>query len=66
MTQAWTENTRDDGVMVAGPMPLGGWMVLPGDGRPPILCCPHCGKPMETARAARLVADAVYPPPSQS
>jgi hypothetical protein len=60
----WTDNRRRDGLSVAPDHPDPGqarWLVLPGDGRPPVAYCPCCDRRMLTAEAAQLVADEVYP-----
>lgn len=55
----WNGERRSDGLAVVA----GGdaWIIMPRDDREPIDACPCCGAPMRTARAARLIADAVYP-----
>jgi hypothetical protein len=57
----WPDPTmRRDGLTVTQGE-SGGWHILPRDARPVISQCPCCDKPLPTARAARLVADHVYP-----
>lgn len=55
----WDGATREDGMTVASS--IEGFVVFPPDTRPTITECPCCDKPFKTARAAKLVADAVYP-----
>jgi hypothetical protein len=56
----WEGNRRDAAMTVAKTLSAV-WIVRPGDGRPVIAYCPCCGADFKTARAAKLVADAVYP-----
>lgn len=59
----WDGERRSDGMaVVRGVMET--WIVQPADGRASIVDCPCCDKPFATARAAKLVADALYPPRS--
>jgi hypothetical protein len=56
----WDGNRRADGMFV-GKTLSGIWIAKPPDDRPAIVDCPCCKKEFATARAAKLVADAVYP-----
>jgi len=56
----WIANLRRDGLAIKADG-TGNWIVQPADDRAPISICPCCDKPFATPRAARLVADAVYP-----
>jgi len=53
-------NLRRDGLAIKADA-SGNWIVLPADDRAAVSTCPCCAKPLATPRAARLVADAVYP-----
>jgi hypothetical protein len=57
----WDGNRRADGTFV-GKKLSAIWIIKPPDDRPAIVHCPTCGKEFKTARAAKRVADAVYPP----
>lgn len=55
------EFTRCDGVKIEmNPMDCDTWVVI-ADGTNSISTCPCCDKPLATLRAARMVADVVYP-----
>lgn len=54
---AWHGTERADGVIIT-PTP-DGWTIEGPRGE--IALCPCCERPMRTARAAQLVADAIYP-----
>lgn len=41
------------------------WIILPHDDRPAVDQCPCCNRPLLSARAAMLVANAVYPLPEE-
>jgi len=63
MTEAWNGNQRRDGLLI-GPGPDGHWNVWPpplSRGWTILSRCPCCGFPMESRRAAQLVADKFYP-----
>lgn len=55
----WTDNRRGDGTQVI--QGLDGWIIMPADEGSPVSLCPCCDKPFLTDRAARLVADRVFP-----
>lgn len=59
-TVTWSGLWRRDGLCIvqAGKEE---WIILAGDDRPAISHCICCGKPLITERAAKFVADAVYP-----
>jgi hypothetical protein len=54
----WDDTVRRDGVSVQSAIDR--WVVVSPD-RPNILSCPCCNKPFVSERAAKLVADAMYP-----
>lgn len=56
----WTGNKRDDGMAVAIAL-NGTFYVKPPDERWTITICPCCDKAFQTARAAKMVANAIYP-----
>jgi hypothetical protein len=62
-TERWQGNQREDGLTVVEG--LDGYVIMPQAEGLPIDKCPCCDKPFPRtdrgARAARLVADAVYP-----
>lgn len=58
----WTDCVRSDGVQVA--RGVEGWVVIPERGLR-IDLCPCCHKPMLTERAAKLVAEGLFPLPQQ-
>lgn len=37
------------------------WVIVPHDDRPALTTCPCCSKLFETAKAAKLIANIVYP-----
>lgn len=39
------------------------WVIVPHDERPAITLCPCCDRVFRTARAAKLVCNAIYPLP---
>jgi hypothetical protein len=57
--ERWNDNTRVDGLRVTED--AAGWVIEPRAGGLPVVECPCCGKTLKTARAARLVADALFP-----
>jgi len=58
----WNEdNWRRDGLTVVESADTGQWIILPGDDKPAMAMCPHCGFPFASKRAAMLIADKVYP-----
>jgi len=56
----WDDRHRDDGLLIAQGLE-GEWIILPGDDRPAIDQCRHCGQ-TQTITAARTVADLDVPP----
>lgn len=58
-TERWHDNRREDGLTVVEG--IEGWMIMPTEGGPTMTVCPCCDKAFQNARAARLVADLVYP-----
>lgn len=63
MTERWINGRRDDGLTIeAG---IDGYVILPGRAAPAIDRCPCCDKAFARndvgLRAARLVADILYP-----
>jgi hypothetical protein len=62
-TEQWQGNTRQDGLTVVEG--VDGWLIMPKAEGLPIDKCPCCNKPFPKtdngSRAARLVADMVYP-----
>jgi hypothetical protein len=58
-TDRWTDNNRNDGLTVRQGE-SGGWLIIPGKGGLPILHCPCCDLPFNTAKAARFAADLIY------
>jgi hypothetical protein len=57
----WTGNRRPDGVTIMGDETVG-WAIFPV--KPnllPIAVCPCCGARLMSARAAKLVANEVFP-----
>jgi len=38
-----------------------GWVIIPNDDRAALDICPSCHQEFHTARAAQIVADALYP-----
>lgn len=59
----WTEHRRSDGAFVR-PTLGGKWQIVLRQSASPITHCPCCGAFMLTERAAKLVADGVYPIPA--
>lgn len=58
----WNENNwRRDGLTVVESVESGRWIILPGDDKPAMAICPCCGIPFGSQRAAKLIADKVYP-----
>jgi hypothetical protein len=55
----WREGRRRDGLIVT--MGLEGWVVIPHDERPAVDRCPCCNCPLESERAAQVVADVLFP-----
>jgi hypothetical protein len=60
----WRFENRQDGLFIR--RELAGWVIVPVDKRPLIRACPCCGAPLRNARAAQIVADAVYPQPTEA
>lgn len=58
-TERWRGNKREDGLSVVEGVE--GWIVLTPEGGEAMAICPCCEKPFLTDKAARLVADLVYP-----
>jgi len=55
------DNTRVDGVRIMRhPHDANAWIIVAHEGAS-VDECPCCGKPMISTKAARLVADIVYP-----
>lgn len=59
-TNSWKGNRRVDGLSVVEGID-GQWIVMLPEGGMAMAICPCCEKPFLSARAARLVADLVYP-----
>jgi hypothetical protein len=60
--QGWNISHRSDGVFVALDADANWYVIAPG--RDEIHRCPCCNKLFNTARSAKLVANAIYPPAS--
>jgi hypothetical protein len=62
-TERWQDNRREDGLTVVEG--LDGWIIMPQAEGLPVAQCPCCDKPFAKTdkglRAAKLVADALYP-----
>lgn len=59
-TERWQGNQREDGLSVVESLD-NHWIIMTREGGPAMAICPCCEKPFLNARAARLVADTVYP-----
>lgn len=57
----WTGLKRSDGLTLRLSQINQGWQVLTHDARPDVHECYCCHRPLATARAAQLVANAIYP-----
>lgn len=60
--EGWNGGLRSDGMRIVKPADQEFYVIAPHDGRPRIATCLCCKLPFETERAAKLVANAVYPP----
>jgi hypothetical protein len=56
--EGWNGDRRPDGVRVR---PIGRVYVAMHPIKPSIVTCPCCSKPFATSRAAKLVANAMWP-----
>jgi hypothetical protein len=56
----WQDHERRDGARVEAIPNLGIWIAAVA-GRPVLTMCPCCDKTFSTARAAKLVCNALYP-----
>jgi hypothetical protein len=58
-TERWQGNQREDGLSVV--QGTDGWIIMTCEGGAAMDICPCCDKPFLSDRAARKVADLVYP-----